>query len=192
MIMFDESLREGMAESIDFLLYPLIGFGGEYPILTIVLAGLIMITITTTIRDLMMDWVDMAKKQHIVSKTNKALFEAKRANKQSQIKKLEKKKEENSKKQMQTFLPQLKSMAVTMVIVLVIFGWIWLFVDGLPNTTYSVPWAFNAKLENELPYCLFPHFPQWIGVKMLLSLPFTQVLMVVLKWMDFKKRLKEE
>lgn len=192
MIMFDTDLREGLAESINFALYPLIGFGGEYPIITIVLAGLIMILITTTIRDLMMDWVEMAEKQQKSKKINRALMEARKSNQQSKIKKIEKKKQEMSSMQMKTFLPQLKSMAVTMVIVLTIFGWIWLFIDGVESTTYSVPWAFNAKLESELPYCIFPHFPQWIGVKMLLSLPFTQVLMVTLKWVDFKKRLEEE
>ncbi|MEF8873239.1 MAG: EMC3/TMCO1 family protein [Candidatus Thermoplasmatota archaeon] len=191
MIMFDRDLRFQMGEALGSVLYPLIGFEGEYPILTLMFAGLIMITFSTLVRDLFMDWVDMAEKQKISSKFRKELMEAKRANKQTKVKKMEKRQEEISKMSMQSFKPQLKSMALTMIVVISIFGWIWQFVGGLPNKAYSVPWAQNGTLTDPLiPGCFVP-FPQWIGVYMLISLPFTQVLMVLLKMYDFKKRLKE-
>ncbi len=191
LIMFQPDLRNDLGKALGTLLYPLIGFEGQYPILTLMLAGSIMITFSTVIRDQLMDWVEMAENQKISSKFNKKLMEAKRANKQSKVKKMEKRKEEISKLSMKSFKPQLKAMAVTMVFILTIFGWIWTFVGGLSNTIFSVPWAFHADLSGELPYCFMP-FPMWIGVYMLVSLPLTQVLMVVLKMYDFKKRLKEE
>jgi len=188
--MFDESLRTDLGNALGQILYPVIGFEGQYPILTLMLAGTIMITFSTVIRDQLMDWVDMAENQQISSKFNKELMKAKRANKQSKVKKMEKRKEEISKLQMKSFKPQLKSMAITMVVILTIFGWIWTFIEDLPNTMFSVPWAFHVDLSSQLPYCFMP-FPMWIGVYMLVSLPLTQVLMVVLKMYDFKKRLKE-
>ena len=78
-----------------------------------------------------------------------------------------------------------------MVVILIIFGWIWSFIGDLPNTMFSVPWETHVDLSSQLPYCFMP-FPMWIGVYMLVSLPLTQVLMVVLKMYDFKKRLREE
>jgi len=191
LIMFDESLRTDLGNALGYVLYPVIGFDGQYPILTLMLAGSIMITFSTVIRDQLMDWVEMAENQKISSQFNKELMEAKRANKQSKVKKMEKRKEEISKLSMKSFKPQLKSMAITMVVILTIFGWIWTFIGDLPNTIFSVPWAFHADLSSQLPYCFMP-FPMWIGVYMLVSLPLTQVLMVVLKMYDFKKRLKEE
>jgi len=191
LIMFQPGLRDDLGKAIGALLYPVIGFEGQYPILTLMLAGTIMITFSTVIRDQLMDWVEMAENQKISSKFNKELMAAKRANKQSKVKKMEKRKEEMSKLQMKSFKPQLKSMAITMVVILTIFGWIWIFIEDLPNTIFSVPWAFHADLSDQLPYCFMP-FPMWIGVYMLVSLPLTQVLMVVLKMYDFKKRLKEE
>jgi len=191
LIMFDESLRTDLGNALGQVLYPLIGFDGRYPILTLMLAGTIMITFSTVIRDQLMDWVEMAENQRISSQFNKELMKAKRANKQSKVKKMEKRKEEMSQLQMKSFKPQMKSMAITMVVILIIFGWIWSFIGDLSNTMFSVPWAHNVDLSGQLPYCFMP-FPMWIGVYMLVSLPLTQVLMVVLKTHDFKKRLREE
>ncbi len=192
LIMFQPDLRNDLGEALGTVLYPVIGFEGQYPILTLMLAGSIMITFSTLIRDRMMDWVEMAESQKISSKFRKELMEAKRSNKQSRVKKLEKRQEEMNEMSMKSFKPQLKSMAITMVVILIIFGWIWQFIEGLPNETFSVPWALNASFTKPLAeWCFFP-FPQWIGVYMLVSLPLTQVLMVVLKMYDFKKRLEEE
>jgi len=192
MIMIQPDLRNDLGEALGTILYPVIGFGGDFPIITLMLAGSIMITFSTVIRDQLMDWVEMAESQKISSKFRKELMEAKRANKQSKVKKLEKRQEEMNQMSMQSFKPQLKAMAVTMFFILIIFGWLWQFVGGLPDQTFSVPWALNANFTEPLVgWCIFP-FPQWIGVYMLVSLPLTQVLMVVLKMHDFKKRLKEE
>ncbi len=150
LIMFDRGLRKDVGRAIGGILNPVIGFNGQYPILTLMCAGAIMITISTIIRDQLMNWVDMAESQKISSKFQKKLMEAKRANKQSKVKELEKKQQEISKRQMNTFKPQIKSMALTMVFVLSIFGWIWVFVGNLPNHSYSVPWALNATLNKPL------------------------------------------
>ncbi len=192
LIMFDTGLRKDVGRAIGAVLDPVIGFNGQYPILTLMCAGSIMITISTIIRDQLMDWVDMAESQKISSKFQKKLMNAKKANKQSKVKKLEKKQQEISKLQMNTFKPQMKSIALTMFFILSIFGWIWVFIGGLPNHSYSVPWALNATLNKPMIEGCFLPFPQWIGVYMLVSLPLTQVLMSVLKMIDFKKRLKEE
>ncbi len=191
LIMFQPDLRDDLGAMVGRILYPAIGFEGQYPILTLMLVGSIMITISTVIRDQLMDWVEMAESQKISSKFRKELMEAKRSNKQSKVKKLEKRQEEMNKQSMKSFKPQMKSMAVTMVVILIIFGWIHIFIGDLSNTIFSTPWAFRADLSGDLPYCFMP-FPMWIGVYMLVSLPLTQVLMVVLKMYDFKKRLREE
>ena len=191
MIMFDRDLRDQLGKALGNVLYPIIGFDGNYPILTLMFAGAIMITFSTVIRDLFMDWVDMAENQKISSKFRKELMEAKKANKQTKVKKMEKRQDEISKMSMKSFKPQLKSMAITMIVVITIFGWLWQFTSSLPNKAFSVPWQLNATLTEPLVSWCFVPFPQWIGVYMLISLPLTQVLMVVLKTYDFKKRLRE-
>ncbi len=191
MVMFDEGLRDQMAGMLGVVLYPVIGFGGQYPILSLMGAGIIMVTFSTIVRHFFMDWVEMAENQKKSSAFQKELMEAKKANQTTKVKKMEKIQPEMSKLQMKSFKPQLKSMAITMIVVISIFGWCWIFLEDLPNVTYSVPWAFSATLTNQLAEWCFMPFPQWIAVKMLITLPFTQILMVTLKMIDFKKRLKE-
>lgn len=191
MVMFDRDLRAQIGDALGSVLYPIIGFGGEYPILTLMCAGAIMISFSTIVRDFFMDWVEMAENQKISSKFRKELMEAKRANKQTKVKKMEKKQDEISKMSMKSFKPQIKSMAITMIFVISIFGWLWQFTGRLSNKAFSVPWAMNATLTDPLiPGCFMP-LPQWIGVYMLVSLPLTQILMVLLKMYDFKTRLEE-
>jgi uncharacterized membrane protein (DUF106 family) len=45
-IMINPGMRDGMGNMAGSILEPYIGFGGEYPIITIFVAGLIMITQT--------------------------------------------------------------------------------------------------------------------------------------------------
>lgn len=191
MVMFDEGLRDTMGGLVGMVFEPVFGFGGNYPVLTLVLAGSTMIAFSTLVRDVFMDWVDMAEKQKQTSAFQKELMEAKKANKTTKVKEMEKVQPKISKMQMATFKPQIKSMAITMIVIISIFGWLWTFLEGLPNDTFSVPWAFNASFLKSYDICIMP-FPQWIGVYMLLSIPLGQVLRVTLQIITFKKRLGEE
>ncbi len=192
MVLFNPDLRFQIGRALGSVLYPALGFNGNYPILTLILAGTIMIAFSTVVRDIFMDWVEMAENQEVSNKFRTELMEARRANKTTKVKKMEEMQPEISKKSMKMMKPQLKSMAVTMIVIISIFGWIWTFIEGLPNTIYATPWALNANLQDSIiDACFFPFF-QWIGVYMLVSVPLGQVFLVLLKIYDFKKRLKEE
>ena len=189
MVLFDPSLRFQIGEILGIALYPLIGFNGQYPVLTLVIAGSIMIAFSTLVRDIFMDWVEMAEMQKKTSAFQKELMNARRANKSTKVKKLEEMQPEVSQMSMQSFKPQLKSMAVTMIVIISIFGWLWTFIGDLPNTTFSVPWALQANFTNTLGPI---PFPQWIGVYMLLSVPLGQVLRLSLQMFTYKRRMEKE
>lgn len=192
MMFIDPDLRYEFGGYLGKVLYPLIGFNSNYPVLTLILAGTIMIAFSTTVREFFMDWVEMAKNQKISSAFRKEMMEARKANKQTKLKKLQDQQAEINKLSMGQMKDQLKSMVFTMVVVISIFGWIWMFTSDLPNTTFSVPWALNANFNQPLIEACFVPFPQWIGVYMLISIPLGQVFMVFLKWYDFKNKLEEE
>lgn len=188
MVLFDPSLRFRIGDILGTVLYPVIGFDSNYPILTLIIAGTMMIAFSTLVRDIFMDWVEMAEMQKKTSAFQKELMEAKRANKTTKVKKLEEMQPEVSQMSMQTFKPQLKSMAITMIVIISIFGWLWTFIDTLPNTTYSVPWAFTADFTQNLGPI---PFPQWIGVYMLLSIPLGQVFRLALQMFTYKNKIKK-
>ncbi|MFW6071917.1 MAG: DUF106 domain-containing protein [Thermoplasmatota archaeon] len=192
MMFIDPDLRYEFGGYLGKVLYPLIGFNSNYPVLTLILAGTIMIAFSTTVREFFMDWVEMAKNQKISSAFRKEMMEARKANKQTKLKKLQDQQPEINKLSMGQMKDQLKSMVFTMVVVISIFGWIWMFTSDLSNTTFSVPWALNANFNQPLIEACFVPFPQWIGVYMLISIPLGQVFMVLLKWYDFKSKLEEE
>lgn len=189
MVFIDPDLRFELGAMLGTILYPAIGFGGEYPILTLMSGGVIMTIFSTLVRDRFMDWVDMAETQKKVSAYQKELNKARMANQNTKVKKMQELQPEVSSMQMETFKPQLKSMVLTMIVIISIFGWLWNFVGGLPNKSFSVPWQLNANLMKPLIQGCFMPFPQWLGVYVLLSVPLGQMLTVVLKYLDFRKKL---
>lgn len=187
MVMFDSNLRESLGNLIGAPLFALVGFDGQYPFLTLLFVGSIMIVFSTIVRDLLMDWVEMAEIQKKTSAFNKERMDARMNNKTTKLKKLDKLQPQISEMQMKTMKPQIKSMAITMVVVISIFASLWTFLEGIPNRSYSVPWALNAHfLDNIGPL----PFPQWIGVYMLVSIPIGQAFRIVMQIITYNKRLK--
>ncbi len=189
MVMFDTNLRESLGTMIGVPLYGVVGFDGQYPIITLALTGTIMIVFSTLVREILMDWVEMAEIQKKTSVFNKELMNARMANQATKVKKLEKMKPEVQQLSMKTMKPQIKSMAITMVVVISIFASLWTFISALPNKGYSVPWTLNAHLLRNigpLP------FPQWIGIYMLVSIPTGQAFRLLLQMISFRKKLSEE
>ncbi len=189
MVFIDQELRTALGEAIGRPIFAIAGFDGQYPLITLIVAGTIMIVFSTIVRDLMVDWVEMAEIQKKTSAFNKERMEAKMANKTSKVKKLEKLQPQISQMQMKTMKPQFKSMILTMIVFITVFSAIWTFLEGLPNHTYAVPWALNANLLTYLgPIAIFP---QWILVYILISAPVGQAIRLGLQMVTYKKRLHE-
>lgn len=185
MILFNPTLRNGLAEAAGAVLFPIIGFNHQYPVLTIFTAGSIVIAISTTLRHFTMDWKEMAKMQKIMSKFQREFREA-RANKNTyKIKKLEKLQPKMMQRQSETAGGQMKLMPITMIIFIPVFTWIWLFLSNVSHFYVTVPWASNVNLFDR--YVIFFN---WILLYMLLSIPLTQVLQYVLKLVSWSKTPK--
>lgn len=187
MIMFIPSMRNAVGNAAWFVLYPLIGFGSHYPVITVVLGGIVMISMTTVIRHYFIDWVDAAKNQKMMKDFNKKLRVARMARNEVVVTKLMKKQPEIMKQSMSSSMSQMKPMVFTMIFIIATFTFLGVFVQGLPSTLFSVPWAHNVDLQTAI-VCIFFN---WILLYFLVSMSFGQVLQRVLKWYTFNKRLKE-
>ena len=182
-VMFDPVLRQALGDIVGLGLGPVIGFEGNYPTLTLILAGMFMTGLTIVVRHFFTDYVQQAESQKIVGAFNKELRKARLENNTFKTKKLMEQQPKIMEKSMKMTGSQLKLMPVTLLIVIPIFAWVAVFMYQVTSPLIAVPWAFGVDL-NALNL-----FPNWVLLYSLISIPFGQILSRLLRYYDFKKRL---
>ncbi len=184
----DPTMAQGFGVLAGIVLYPIIGFGGRYPVLTVLLAGAITTGVSSILRDHYTDWIKMIKSQKTNSAWQKEYREAMRKGNRSQMDKLNKIRQGFMKDQMDVQLNSMKPLAWTFFLFIVLFAWLSVFVNQTLNVFggqyFAVPWASNVFV-NFVPFL----FPSWILLYSLLAIPIGQILTRVLKYVRFKRRL---
>ena len=175
-IIINPELRDFMGETAGTVLEPRITFDYQYPVLTFLFAGIIMISFTTIIRHFIIDWEKMAEIQTKMGAYNKEMGEARQSGNEAKMKKLFAMQPQIMMLQSEMMSNQMKPMAFTMIIAIPIIMWLRIFVNGLDLQVMSLPWEPNYSLDEDL--WILPH---WILVYSGLSLPFGQIIMRILK-----------
>jgi uncharacterized membrane protein (DUF106 family) len=185
-ILFIPEARSGLGLAAGIVLEPAIGFGGQFPVLTILLAGAIPIVISTLLRHYMVDWVAAARMAAVNRELSKELREAMAKKNMAKMKKLNEVRAEVMKEFMPIQMAQMKPTGLTMILFIIIFAWLSSFMYN-PSVapTVAVPWAYNAFLREAT---VLPH---WLLLYSLLTLPLSMVLARVLKYITFSKKLQE-
>ncbi len=184
-ILFDPTLRSALGTFVGYGLDPLFAFNHDYPVVTLVLTGLLMAALTILVRHFFTDYVEQARSQKIVAAFNKELRDARKENNSFKIKKLLAEQPKILQKSMEQTMTQFKLLPVSMIIVVPIFAWIAVFIGGLTTSYYHVPWSNFANFNESYL------FPQWVLLYSLISIPFGQVLSRALRYFSFARRLKE-
>ncbi|MEA3559338.1 MAG: EMC3/TMCO1 family protein [Candidatus Thermoplasmatota archaeon] len=200
LIMFDRSLGDSISDMIGLVLVPVIGFGGKFPVLTMLFGGLITITTSTTIRHFTMDWMDLAKKQRVMNEYNKAVREATKSGNKSKVEKLQSENQDIMGMQSAMMMQQMKASVASMVIAILIFRWLYSFLWSVPQPTVTVPWNMSWQLTDYAfqevcgSMCMAPSggggMPYWIFLYIAISVPIGQALMRGFKYFEFSKKLK--
>jgi len=184
----DQQVGLGFARGADAVLFPVFGFGGTLPVLTILLAGILTTTIGSIIRDHYTNWVKMARTQKVMSAWRKENMEAMRKGQQTRLAQLKEVQKGFAKDQMDMMSTPYKSTAWTIFLFIVIFTWLRLFVDvvlqALGNQWIAVPWSNHVFLNSVYV------FPSWVLLYSLLAIPFGQIVVRVLKYIRFRRRLQ--
>ena len=171
------------------IVFQFIDFGGQYPVVTLMIMGSIMILLSSGIRTLMTDTLEQQKAQAFTSAFNKELRQARLENNMYKVKKLTEMQPIMMQKSMESSNQMMKSMPYTMLIVVPIFLWVRYFVDvtlgGAGTQVISVPWAMHAITLTDVYWFL----PAWILVYSLVSIPLGQIIMRVVRAFQFKKHL---
>ncbi len=172
--------------------FQFLDFNGEWPVVTLMLAGTVMIVISTIIRTLMMDTISQQKSQAYSAAFNKELRQARLDNNTYKLKKLMEMQPMVMAKTMESSNKMMKTMPITMIIIIPMFLWVRYFVSvtmaGM--STISVPWSMisaGAGVDLNAVYVL----PAWILIYSLISIPIGQIVMRLVRTFQFKKRLNE-
>lgn len=194
-IMFNWELRMKLAGYIGVILFPAIGFDfdgngvGDIPVITLLLAGVILVSVSSTIRHFQTDWVEMAKNQTQIKAINKALREAKMGGDVEKERKITEYQQKMMALQQNMMFSNMKMMVYTMLIAIAIFTWIWAdFIEGLEVAIISTPWNTSMDMMRGVDLCFIP-FKNWILIYILISFPLGMVLQHGLKMYTFGKRL---
>ena len=170
----------------------------QYPMISIMLVCTIAILITTIIRSLMQDPLEMARNQQVQSDYNKELRQARIENNLFKLKKLEEMQPQMMEASMKQSSDMMKVMPITMVIFIPIIAWAWYFVN---TGTVDEPGAYFS-LDNppiiDLPWCpnvnltgtVFLGMPLWLILYMMVTLPIGQVENRLIRLYLLKKELK--
>ncbi len=184
-ILFDQNIRNALGRIVGMGFEPIIGFDYQYPLITLLLAGTIMVGLSTVVRSLFTDYVEMARSQKIMSAFNQELRQARLDNNLYKIKKLTDHQQEIMAKSMEMSTKQLKLLPATLLFIIPIFSWISVFVVDLPSSIISVPWAWEVDLNKTNV------LPNWILVYTVVSIPFGHTLTRLIRFFQFRKKLEE-
>jgi len=195
LIMFVFSNPDVQAAIIVFgnaVFYPVIGFGGEYPILTVFLAGLLVVTLSSLLTNFFTDWIKMGEAQEMQKAFSKEMQKARREGNTNRVNKLMKMQPEMMKKQTEASGGMMKPMVFLIIFIWPIFMWLRYFLAfSVPHYYFSVPWAEGVSFFS-YPF----NFGQaWLWLYLIFSIVIGQIIRQGLKyigWSDWWKNIKEK
>ncbi|MBQ8180206.1 MAG: DUF106 domain-containing protein [Candidatus Methanomethylophilaceae archaeon] len=188
--------RDAIGQALDFV-FRYISFDGQYPVLTLIIAGLVMITVSTLIRSLMSDPIEMARNQQIQADFNKEFRQARIENNLFKLKKLQEEQPQIMAMSMEASTSQMKVMPITMLFIIPVYAWVYYFlIEGgayfneaagtLDLLHVAMPWG-----TLDLNTLLMGFFPAWIVIYTMVSLPIGQIENRLIRFIALKKRLNE-
>jgi uncharacterized membrane protein (DUF106 family) len=169
-----------IALSLNSIFYPLIGFGGSMPVLTIVLAGIFVVFLSSFFNNLFADWKKMGEMQEVTRAFQKELGAARKTGNTNRVNKLMKMQPQIMKKQTEAQSGMMKPMVFLFIFIVPIFMWLRYFLAGLSYYYFTVPWASGVLLFDR-PFLM----QAWLWIYMIFSFVIGQLFRQAFKWISW-------
>jgi uncharacterized membrane protein (DUF106 family) len=171
-------------------LYVAIGFGSNYLLATMALAGAIEMLITALAYNYTTDWVKAAKIQKWSAAFRKVQMAAIRSGKRDRIDALRPSQEKLARLSGEVSIAQFKGMAITYFLLILIYTWVGLTIAAASTAqqTLSLGGAtivLTARVFSNLP------IPWWFLIFSLYTVPFSLVFRRVLKQLWLRRYVRE-
>lgn len=165
--------------------FHVIDFDGQKPVLTLVIAGLIMITLSTLLRSILTDPVGPAMSQFKQKKFSAEYRQARLDNNLNRMKKFEAMQPRMMEATQNQSSSMMMAMPLTMVVIIPVYAWIYYFVEHTVPTellTIDMPWGLLG-LKDTIVF-----MPAWIIIYSLISLPIGQLENKLILYLKLGKR----
>ncbi len=188
-VMFNTELRNELGRYAGFAMEPMIGFGGRLPVLTILLAGAILVIVSTVVRHFTTDWLETARIQAGMRHFQKEMMKVRKENNTYKIKILSEYQPKMMQQSQKIQMAQFKTMPLMMIIAVPLFAWLGLWLYKLDYTWFSSPWNLNIDMftTNGIVFgsSVFPH---WVLLYICLSIPLGSLVAKAMKYLAWKER----
>jgi uncharacterized membrane protein (DUF106 family) len=172
------------------VLQPVIGFNGQFPVLTLFLSGLIVVILSSTLTNFFTDWKQMGESQEITKAFQKEITKARKEGNTNRVNKLMKMQPEIMRRQTEASGGMMKPMVFLIIFIWPIFMWLRAFLSALPHYYFTLPWGNDIPLISQESFIM----QSWLWLYLLFSLVIGQIIRQGLKyfsWSDTWKNIKE-
>jgi uncharacterized membrane protein (DUF106 family) len=182
LIFGDANIRSMIALSLNSVFAPLIGFGGANPLLTIVLAGVIVVFLSSFFTHLFTNWKAMGQAQEASKAFNKEITKARKEGNTNRLQKLMKMQPQIMKMTTQSSGGMMKSMFFLFIFIAPIFIWLTYFLGSVSHYSYfTVPWGSGVSLFGRVSFIM----SNWFLLYMVFSFLAGQLIRQGLKWITW-------
>ncbi len=186
-IISDPGIRNPLGKDLNVVFMPLLGFNYAFPIITIVLTGIVIGLLASIPRYFFTDWVKMGKAQMVSKAYSKAMREAMREGDNARVKKLQKMQMERQADQMVVQMNTMKPLFVMEIFFFLIIIWIYVFILSLKYQYVSMPWDYNLNIVTTHAWL----FPLWIVMYMIADIVVGYFVTMIMKYFDFSVKIKK-
>lgn len=186
-IFSDINIRNTIANALNVVLYPLIGFDGQFPVLTVLISAIIVVSLSSFFTHIFTNWKAMGRSQEINRAFQKEMSKARRERNEVRIKKLMKMQPEIMKMSMESSSGMMKPMMFLIIFIAPLFIWLTFFLGNLQYFSFTLPWSFNVSLYNRSPI----YITNWFLLYLVFSFLIGQLLRQGLKWISWSNRWQQ-
>ncbi|MGI0067750.1 MAG: DUF106 domain-containing protein, partial [Thermoplasmata archaeon] len=187
LMLFDTSTRYGVAQAFGLVLGPVIGFGGHWPLVTMFFAAAFEMVLTALAYNYTTDWIKAARVQKWSAAFRKVQMAAMRSGKKDRIEALREHQATLTKLSSEMSFAQIKGMAITWFLLIVIYSWVGDVIANAPNAIVNVAGATSVNLMGPV----LGYFPTWFFMFSLYTVPFSFLFRRFLKdWWLHRYELK--
>ncbi|AKA47789.1 hypothetical protein IX51_00355 [uncultured archaeon] len=185
-ILSNTTLRTAIGNALDVVFSPLIGFNFDLPVLTLLLAGILIGVVTSIPRYFFTDWLKMGKAQNRMKAFSKTMREAYKSGQKDRIQKLRKMQMDVTMEQQQVSMNTMKPLMIFSVVTYLIFIWLFSFIANLPYAIVAFPWNWNVNLNTHF----YAYIYYWIIIYFLAVMVVGYFVTMVIKYVDFTYKLR--